>query len=360
MNSLINMMTNQEGWTITTIYITLIVLIITAKIMLRYVYKNKYYNIQNYLLLILTIIPASFMFIIGERWVFGPNYLPTNNPVNDLTFSGFHFVFIAWMIVTAIAFAFIGKGHRDDHSQTYFHGKMDKIDYTIFRLGLFLLAIETYKQLVFANLWDGLDQYQWYAFPLQFCSVPIFFFLFAPWFKNKALKDASYEFIGLYVTLAGLLVMIVGGSVFTNTVAISVHTMLWHGMMVVAGVYLIFAKGIGTNYKQLVRASLFLVGLIILVQIVNIHFHYMGEYLENGPGGFSGFFISPWENGFSMPVLGAWQKALYESAMPRALSATLYSIIYFLAFTVGASLVYGLTYGIRQLVKMTNKKPTTH
>ena len=81
--------------------------------------------------------------------------------------------------------------------------------------------------------------------------------------------------------------------------------------------------------RQLVRASLFLVGLIILVQIVNIHFHYMGEYLENGPGGFSGFFISPWENGFRMPVLGAWQKALYESAMPRALSATLYSIIYF-------------------------------
>lgn len=359
MNTMITMMPNHEGWTITAIYFTLMILIIIAKVVLRYVFKNKYYNIQNYLLLILALLPASFMFMIGSRWEFGPNYLPTNNPVVDLTYSSFHIFFLLFMVVTAIAFAFIGKIHRNDHSRTYFNGRMDKIDYTIFRIGLFLLAIETYKQLVFANLWSGLDQYQWYAFPLQFCSVPIFFFLFAPWLKNKALKDASYEFIGLYVTLAGLLVMLFGGSVFSFSVAISVHTMLWHAMMFVAGVYLIFAKGIGTNYKQLIRAMIFLFGLIVLVQIVNIQFHFMGEYLENGPSGFSGFFISPWENGYSMPVLGGWQKAIYESSMPRALSATIYSIIYYAAFTLGATIVYWFIFGIRTLFKVKLKDNKT-
>ena len=79
---------------------------------------------------------------------------------------------------------------------------------------------------------------------------------------------------------------------------------------------------------------MFLLGLII-VQVVNIHFHFMGEYIENGPSGFSGFFISPWESGFGLPVLGGWQKAIYQSSMPLALSATLYSLIYFAAFTLG-------------------------
>ncbi len=343
------MMSNQEGWTITTIYLVLIALIIIAKLILRYVYQNKYYHIQNYLLIILTILPASFMFIIGERWVFGSAYLPTNNADVDLTYSGFHFTFIVWMIVTAIAFAYIGKAHKKEQEKTYFFGRLDKIDYTVFRIGLFLLAIETFKQLIFADLWYGLDQYQWYAFPLQFCSVPIFFFLLAPWFKNKALKNAVYEFVGFYVTLAGLLVMIVGGDVFTDVVAISVHTMMWHGAMVITGVYLIFAKGLGTHYAQLVRSMVFLIGLIIVVQIVNIHFHFMGLYIENGPSGFSGFFISPWEDGFNLPVLGAWQQALYESHMPRALSATIYSLIYFAAFSLGAAIVFALIYGLRQI-----------
>ena len=356
-STFITLMSNQTGWTITSVYLFLAVAIIIAKIVLRYVYKNKFYNIQNYLLIILALLPASFMFIIGDRWVFGASYLPTGNPDVDLTYSSFHFAFLVWMVVMAVAFAFIGNSHQKDKTKTYFNGRMDKIDYTIFRIGLFLLAIELFKQLVFARLWYGIDQYQWYAFPLQFCSVPIFFFLFAPWLKNKALKNAAYEFIGLFVTLAGLLVMIVGGSVFTDLVSISVHTMLWHGAMVITGVYLIFAKRIGTSYKQLLRSVMFLFGLIIIVQVVNIHFHFMGEYIENGPSGFSGFFISPWESGFGLPVLGGWQKAIYQSSMPLALSATLYSLIYFAAFTLGASIVYGFIYGLRTLIKVrTNKK----
>lgn len=352
-----NPMSNELGWTITTVYLILLVLIVGAKLILRYKVK-KYYPLQNALIILLTLLPASFMLVLGPRWEFGPQYLPTNNPVVDLTYSGFHFGFILLMLISSVAFAFIGLDHRADHSQSYFKGKMNKIDYTIFRIGLFLLTIEVYKQLFFANLWYGLDEYAWYAFPLQFCSVPIFFFLIGPWLKNLTIKKAIYEFIGLFITVAGLAVMIVGGSVFTYSVSISVHTMLWHGGMVVAGVYLIFAHGLGTSLKQLFRASLFLLILIIGVQIVNIHFHFMGEYVENGPGGFSGFFISPWEDGFGMPVLGAWQKALYESDLPLVFSTIIYSLIYYLAFVLGATVVYFIAAGIRRIValKKTSKQ----
>lgn len=349
-------MSANAGWTITLVYLILAILIVITKLILRYPLKNKWETLQNTLLLVLALLPASFMFLIGDRWNFDPSYLPTNNPVVDLTYSSFHIFFIIWMIVLAIVFVFIAKSHREDQSKTYFKGRMNKVDFTIFRIGLFLLSIELYKQLIFAGLWHGIDNYQWYAFPLQFCSVPIFFFLIAPWLKNQKLKSATYEFIGLFVTLAGLLVMIVGGDVFVANVSISVHTMLWHSMMVVAGVYLIAAKRIGTDYKQLIRASVFLVGLIIFVQIVNIHFHFMGAYIENGPSNFSGFFISPWESGYRLPVLGLWQKALYESPMPLAISAFLFSLIYFLAFTVGASLVYGLCYGTNRLIKVVQNR----
>jgi hypothetical protein len=352
-----NPMTNSEGWTITTVYLVLAVLLVAAKLILRYK-VNKFYPLQNALMIVLALLPSSYMFLLGDRWEFGPNYLPTGNPPVDISYSSFHFAFLIFMILGAIALALIGLKHRDDTSTTYFKGRLTKIDYTVFRIGLLLVSIEVYKQLIHANLWYGLDKYSWSNFPLQFCSVPLFFFIIAPWLKNATLKKSIYEFIALFVTVAGLAVMVVGGSVFTADVSISVHTMLWHGGMVVAGVYLIFALKIGTDLKQLLRSTIFLGVLIVLVQIVNIHFHYMGEYIENGPGSFSGFFISPWNPYYdNIPVLGKWQQALYESAMPRAISATIYSFIYYAVFTLGASLIYAFIFALRKIVNLgSNKK----
>lgn len=348
-------MTNQTGWTITSIYLILIVLIIASKLVLRYRLNNRYPQIQNLLLYVLIFLPASFLFMLGNRWSFDPSMLPSNNAEADLTYSIFHIAFLVFMVVAAIVFAVIAFHHRKDQTTRYFNGRMDKVDFTVFRIGLFLLSIELYKQLIFGGLWHGIEQYQWYIFPLQFCSVPLFFFLIAPWLKNAKLKASTYEFVGLYITLGGLLVMIVGGGVFVVDVSISVHTMLWHLTMVVTGVYLIFAKRIGTNPRQLLRATLFLAGLVLLVQIVNIQFHFMGQYIENGPDTFSGFFISPWESGYRLPVLGVWQKALYEGPLPLGLSATIFTLIYLLSFALGGSIVYGLLWGIRTLISKQRK-----
>ena len=207
MNSLINMMTNHEGWTITTIYITLIVLIISAKIILRYVYKNKYYNIQNYLLLILTIIPASFMFIIGERWVFGPNYLPTNNPVNDLTFSGFHFVFYCLDDCDGHCFCFYWKkGTVMTIVKHTFMAKWIKLITPFSALVFFYLRLKLISNLCLQICGMGSININGMRSHYNFALCQFSFSCLHPGLKTKPSKTHHYEFIGLYVTLAGLLV----------------------------------------------------------------------------------------------------------------------------------------------------------
>lgn len=64
--------------------------------------------------------------------------------------------------------------------------------------------------------------------------------------------------MGLYITLAGLLVVIIWGSVFSNQVAISVHTMLWHGAPLYSLIYFSsFALGGSVGYGLIygVRAA---------------------------------------------------------------------------------------------------------
>lgn len=49
--------------------------------------------------------------------------------------------------------------------------------------GVIMLLLEVYKQLVFTiegSVWD----YQWYAFPFQFCSVPMYLMFIGSFFKR--------------------------------------------------------------------------------------------------------------------------------------------------------------------------------
>ena len=87
----------------------------------------------------------------------------------------YHWFHIMWLVLMVIGcFAssyFLGRKHNK---------KID--DRFIFIIGTMLILIEIYKQ-VFYTLDAG--YFQWYAFPFQFCSVPMYVAFVAPLIKNE-------------------------------------------------------------------------------------------------------------------------------------------------------------------------------
>lgn len=166
-----------------------------------------------------------------------------------------------------------------------YHHPTEKQNKTIvLSISILLLMFEVYKQLVFSYN-NGNWTYQWYAFPFQFCSVPMYVGLLAGLLKEGKVRRALYSFLGTFCLFAGLAVMVYPNDVFTSTLGISIQTMVHHGGMTVLGIYCITSNRVLPEAKRIVGSGLVFLTLVAIAQTINL-------LLKSK--GLSMFFISPY------------------------------------------------------------------
>lgn len=187
---------------------------------------------------------------------------------------------------------------------------------------IIFIVLEILKQGLYTYVGEG---YRWYAFPFQFCSMPIYITPLTLIFKNQKIKSALYSFLGFFGLLGGLSVMLYPADVFTKELFISIQTMVHHGLMVILGVSLIVANYVKLNINSFF-SSFFVFGITVLIALgLNITFNFV---LAEGTT-FNMFFISPYgEN--HLPVYNLIQaKAPY----------IVFLISYVFGFGLGAFIV---------------------
>jgi hypothetical protein len=347
-------MKESTGVIITIVAVILILGLLVVKEIFRF--QKKYDVLADIFSWIIIFIPAIYMTILGNDFTWNDAYLTRLDPSGDaaaaLTYSPFHFFSIFMMIAGAFYLAYRANTIDRFDDKRYFGGLFPRSDYTIFKVGVLLLTIEIYKQIIFLTALTG---YQWYGFPYQFCSSPIYILLVLPFVKEGKVKDALYHFLGIFGLIAGLSVMLVGGGVFTKIVAIDVHTMIWHSMMVIVGVYAVVYKKMGLKFKEYLGGITVLLVLILIAQVLNIIFHY-ADPGSTGPAKADLFFINPYHIAADMPVLTDWRRALYDNLPGYFLPGFLYTLIYFLVFSAGAGIIYAIESLIKYLVNRHQKR----
>lgn len=206
-----------------------------------------------------------------------------------------------------------------------------------------LLTFEVYKQLIFsyqAN-WD----YQWYAFPFQFCSTPMYVGLAAGMMKNTRIREALLAFLGTYGLFSGAAVMFYPSTVFVGTIGINIQTMVHHGSMAVIGVGLL-ATQVRLESRTIGKAApVFLALMVIAMALNQVHNRFIAD------GTFNMFFINPlYENG--IPILSLFQPLVPHHA---------FLLIYLTGFTLCALIILEIAILIQRLavknamVRMTNR-----
>lgn len=154
------------------------------------------------------------------------------------------------------------------------------------------LLLEIYKQLNFSfNSTTGIWSYQWYAFPFQFCSTPIYIALLAGVLKNGKFRDCLLSYLAIFSLFAGLAVCIYPNNVYTSVIGINIQTMVVHCGMFFVGILLWLSGQIKYNLKTLFRATIIFVIVVAIADALNIL-----VFLTNISGGteFNMFFISPY------------------------------------------------------------------
>lgn len=171
--------------------------------------------------------------------------------------------------------------------------------------GVGLLLLEIGKQITYSYDPTVGWSYNWNRFPFQFCSVPIYTALVGMCLPDGRVRRAILAFLATYSPVAGCAVLFYPASdVFHEIVFLDVHTMLWHGAMLLFALYLWLTEAVLPTRKNAVSAVLVYLPMPIIALLLNELEHavgFAGDYT------FNMFYISR-HGRCMMPVL-SWIQA---------------------------------------------------
>ena len=249
-------------------------------------------------------------------------------PVN---YGWFHIMFILIVVAASVCFIVFLRNCSD---------KTERILLLAFWVALVLF--ETYKQFQFSinfnedgtTFWD----YQWYAFPYQFCDTPLYLLPFAALLKEGKARNAVKMFLATYTFFAGIVVYIYPNDVFIKTIGVDIQTMFHHGTQVLLGVFLgvrliksgqmklkVFARAIGV-FGIMVSVAFALNNLVPLITDETFNMYYIGPVFD-----------------CSLPILSD----IYQSV-----PYVIFLLIYIIGFSFAASLLFGIFTGVKKIAKL--------
>jgi len=226
----------------------------------------------------------------------------------------FHLFFFALPIVAAIVLWKI----RKDPDERF----MRKL--LLFVSGIVLL-LEIYKQINHSFTYDGQSityDYQWYIFPFQFCSTPMYIGFLAGFAKKGKFHDALCAYLATFSMFAGLCVMFYPPQVFVDTIGINIQSMICHGAMIMMSIYLFSTGYVKAEHKTILKAIPVFAVCVGIAMIMNEIAHSSG-LLERET--FNMFFISPYCEP-SLPVYSSVQ-----AVVPYPWSLLIYVFVFSLA-----------------------------
>ena len=206
----------------------------------------------------------------------------------------------------------------------------------LFFIGFFLLGCEVYKQL-FYTYYIGHGSYQWWIFPFQLCSVPMYLCLILPFIKNQRIKQALYTFLATYNLVGGFISLFEPSGLCHEYVTLTLHAFIWHLMLVFLGFYLIGSGRAARKFKEFLPAIGVFVCMCAIAQIINIVFRDKEIKM---------FYISPY---YSTPL------AVFKN-IEAATNWFVNMVVYLFALCLGAFAFFVIGMYLRKLYRLIIEK----
>lgn len=156
----------------------------------------------------------------------------------------------------------------------------------LFSAGAFLLITEIYKQL-FYYYYIGNGTYQWWIFPFQLCSVPMYLCLIVVFLKPGKVQNGMYHFMTTFNLLGGIMAFIEPSGIVHEYWTLTLHAFLWHMTLIFIGAYLIASGRFAKTGKEYFSAMIVFLVLALLAFCINLIFW------DVSGGSINMFFVGP-------------------------------------------------------------------
>lgn len=245
-----------------------------------------------------------------------------------------------WLVIPFFAAWLLCRWHKRSRDPELFARRV------VFYTALVVAFFEVLHHMNYHLIWeDGAVRLrmQWYAFPFQFCSTPMYAGLLTGLFRRGRIHDSLCAYLATYAVFAGSCVMIYPGDVYTDTLLTNIECMVCHASMLTEGIYLYYSGHVKLEHRTLLRAvPVFAICVGIAVGLNEIS--YRSGLLATGHI-FNMFFISP----YCPPSLPVY--SLVQQAVPYPFCL----VIYILGFTAAAYLVLLTAMGIAKAASTRSK-----
>lgn len=227
------------------------------------------------------------------------------------SYGAFHILFVIIGLIVVATLAYFLRNTNE---------KQNKI--VLLTCSSFLIICEIIKQLDYYLILEN-PGYDWWVFPFQLCSVPMYLCFIVAFVKQGVVKNAMYNFLAIFNMFSGAISFVEPSGLLHDNLFLTLHSCTWHMMLIFIGVYLMVTKRAGTSLKDFPQA-LIVFGIVVLIaQSLNFILKDKGVNL---------FYISPFKrNPIAVfkdiwDILGPWfTMILYISCI--ALGAFIFFII---------------------------------
>lgn len=107
-------------------------------------------------------------------------------------------------------------------------------DRIFFLSGLVMLCTEIAKQFILTFVL-GAGKYNWWYFPFQLCSIPMYILLAWPWIRSCRIRRALLCFLMCYGLLGGIAVFADTSGLHYQLPVLTAHSYLWHIALILIG-----------------------------------------------------------------------------------------------------------------------------
>lgn len=162
----------------------------------------------------------------------------------------------------------------------------------LFGCGVFLSACELYKQIFLYVVING-GHYDWWFFPFQLCSLPMYLCLILPFLREGRFKTTLYTFMQDFNLLGGLAALIVPEGFRHIHWSLTLHGYIWHILLVLIGFSIALSGRSDKSQRGYVRTIPVFVICCCIATLINL--------FAPGHGRADMFYITPYSPS-SQPV----------------------------------------------------------
>lgn len=234
---------------------------------------------------------------------------------------------ILWILIVFSTLFLLYKNKKENNE------KQLKIVLGVYSIGT--IVLEIIKQIIWTITYDAqtnsfLIDYQWYAFPFQFCTTPMFVCFICLFLNKNKVRTTLLSYIAFYTILGSIATILSPESCFVETIEVNIHTMWLHCGSLIVSIYLLMSGEIKIERKNYINASYVFMFFVIFANFLNIVMYH--SPLLNGEE-FNMFYISPYFTS-SLPIFNTLQQKV---PYPIFLST------YFITMQLGAFIIYSIS-----------------